>query len=592
MSDARIISFEQVAAGCCQIDYMPPAQWAEKCISFAQDKSARVNGNFDLSLTPYLCDPLNAWEFKGVIKEVTVVAPEQTGKSLSWIIGLLWTMIYEPCLSITVYPSDDKCTEANEEKLKPLMYEIPRLAQELSMPRSFRKDRYNFLNLISYFQGAGSRVTSKSAKVRIADELDDWTVHEGQVSNIEDLRKRARSFDDSIFYKVCTVKGSEKGSKIWSEFMDGSQGFWHLGCLKCGKPTMRSADVHNMQWDISNDVVVEDSIRLVCPDCGREHVYSERREMNLIGEYVHRKPELVKHKPTFQWGALASQWESLSWLSIAEAQLKSGRSGYMEDQILFDNSFRGLPFKQRKVTDSAVHEIRKHAKSYEKIHGLEGVFVACDTQDDCVYYIVRAVDTKCNSYLLDYGTCDTLEELTEVWECEYHGLKPVLGIIDSGGHRTAEIENYCRDKRDFWMYKGNNAIKAGNWMRSKNVKGLLMARAKFYQDRMLYYIYNQASDVDNYNWYIPEDISEEYVAQIAAMRPDNKVKNGHAYENWTNNGNADHWFDCEKMWLVIFDYAKRSLPCRKWAIGGIEGTRKRVNSAPRRKSTGGFVSVW
>ena len=314
--------------------------------------------------------------------------------------------------------------------------------------------------------------------------------------------------------------------------------------------------------------------------------------MNIGGAYIHKNQDLLETRPTFQWGALASQWESLSWANIATAQMKAGKSGYAEDQLLFDNSIRGLPYRRRKTTDTAIDSIRKHATPIPEDLELENVFMSCDTQDDCVYYIIRGFDSNCNSYLLAHGKAMTLEDLTEIWDGEYMGCRCVLGIIDSGGHRTAEIQSYCEDKKALWMYKGNNSLRSGNVAQSDNVRGLLMARAKFYQDRMLYYIYNHNAEADNYNWYLPHDIDDEYVSQIGAMRPDNKTKHGDDYENWINHGNDDHFFDCEKMMLCLFDFAKRKLRGDEWRIGKIEGIRKRKKKIKPVKKAGGFVGGW
>ena len=308
--------------------------WASEFINFKYDHSARIKDKINLSLTSYLIDPINAWDYTGTIREVTVCAPEQTGKTLSWVVGLLWSFIYTPCLSLVCYESDNKAAEINKDKLLPLMKAIPELSAELAMPKSFRSDRYSFSNLTSYFQGAGSRISSKSSRVNVADEQDDWQEHDNQVDNIQDMRKRLRSFDESLLYKVCTVKGSNpkdkkssgvKASRIWGEFLNSSQGYWHLACQnadcqsqkwqKYKGLTMRSCDVHNLQFNVDKENnLQENSCRLVCPVCGFEHEEKLKQQMNSQGGYIHKKPERLKGKFVhygFQWGALASPWETL-----------------------------------------------------------------------------------------------------------------------------------------------------------------------------------------------------------------------------------------------------------------------------------------
>jgi phage terminase large subunit GpA-like protein len=176
--------------------------WAEHNIDFSKDISAQRN-RLDFDLYPYQKEVISQWEDLDHIKTVTVVAPEQMGKTNTYIVGLLWRMVFAPCQSMIVYPSDNLAAESNMTKIQPLMRRIPQLKAELDKPKSFRSDRYAFSNLISYFQGAGSKIVSKSCQVAIADEVDAWPVI-GKVDNVADLKKRTRSYDSSITFLVCT----------------------------------------------------------------------------------------------------------------------------------------------------------------------------------------------------------------------------------------------------------------------------------------------------------------------------------------------------------------------------------------------------
>lgn len=254
-------------------------------------------------------------------------------------------MIFSPSQSLIVYPSDNLAAEMNQTKIKPLMAHIPQLKAELEKPRSFRADRYAFSNLVSYFQGAGAKIVSKSCKIVIGDETDQWPSI-GNIDNLADLKKRTRSFNSSMCFLVCTPT-NEHGN-IWREFLKGSQGYWYLRCKGCNELTLRSCDVHNLQFeseyneDLKQYIVKEDTIRLICPNCGHEHLEQDRAWMNINGGYIHRIPDKIKEHPTFQIGALASQLKSLSWKYIANAQLEAGKKADIETQMNFDNSIRRI----------------------------------------------------------------------------------------------------------------------------------------------------------------------------------------------------------------------------------------------------------
>ena len=135
--------------------YMPIMEWISKYINYADDVSAERDRP-DFAQYPYQVEPIKQWEDLDCRKHVTVMMSEQMGKTNMFVLGLLWRMVYDPCQSLVVYPSDSKAAEMNEVKLRPLMSHIPGLKEELLKPRAIRQDRYNFSNLKSWFQRSRS----------------------------------------------------------------------------------------------------------------------------------------------------------------------------------------------------------------------------------------------------------------------------------------------------------------------------------------------------------------------------------------------------------------------------------------------------
>ena len=568
-----------------------PAVWAEKNICFKYDVSSKIDGCMDLSLTPYLRDVLNAWDFSGKRKEVTVVAPEQTGKSLSWIVGLLWSMSYMPCLSLIIYPSDERGIRINQEKLEPLMKAIPKLKAELEMPRSQRRDSYNFSNLKCYFSGAGSRVTSQSAKIGIADECDDWIEHENKVSNLQDLRKRGRSFDESMVFKVCTP--TRKSGTIWKEFERSSQGYWFLRCQGCGKLTMRSADVHNLQFECDEGGEIKpESLVLVCPKCRYEHKESQKRKINVEGDFIHAFPERRKRHEGFQWGALASQWDALNWFACAETQLNAGKSGNIQSKIEFDNSIRGLPFKPHRLDKPQLEALRQHCEKAPDPDKLAGLFHVVDTQDDEFYSVWLGVDENENMYVLKDYICKTFSELREVIEQGWNGLKPLLSIQDSGGHRASAVRQFVLSMSKMYTYRGTNRIAKRIERSKQKEKRLLLAKEQIFRADLLYYLYSQTKRDNNYLFFAP-DLSDKFFEHVVAYQKDNSKKGGDEYENWVHNGRSHDFFDCLKMGLALFEYARGAIPGRYWLKESATFAKKQITvKTVSRNSRKSFAKGW
>lgn len=380
------------------------------------------------------------------------------GKTNMFLVALLYRWVYAPGQFLVVYPNDGLAAETNQQKLNPLISHIPQLAAEMTKPKSFRSDRYKFSDSTLYFQGAGSKIVSKSCSLVIGDEVDVWSIENRQA--VQDLEKRTRSYKNSLQILVCTP--STQNGHIWQSFVQGSQGYYTLRCQRCGELTMRSCDVHNLQFesrfneDLRSYQVIPGTERLVCPKCGYEHPESMKHDMICQGDYVFKVPEMTGIHDSFQVGALASQLPALSWLNTANAQLQAGKTSDLGTLENFDNSWRGLPYRPRKVTkDEIVTMKSKHLYEGElKQEDIVKVLMVADTMDDFLRYAVVIWDIHDCMHFIEIGTADYFTlipekraELNRLREQEnkppvltlddilaktYLNEKISIGLIDSG----------------------------------------------------------------------------------------------------------------------------------------------------------------
>ena len=563
--------------------YMPILEWAKENIDFSADSGSERN-SFDIELTPHLKEILEATDFRGKIKELTVCGIQQHGKTLIEEIFLLYSMIYTPCNSLTVYPSDQLAAEINVSKLRPLMSKIPALKAEMTSKRAIRADRYKFSNFISFWQGAGTKIVSKSCKIRIADEVDQWPVI-GRLNNVEDLRKRARAYSESMYLKVCTP--TTENGRIWKEFLKSSQGYWTLWCDNCQDWTMRSCDLHNLQFEsvfneqLNQYMVKPESIVLVCPKCGYEHKEEEKREMNLKGKYIHKIPERLETHPGFQFGVLCSLFHFMSWQRIAQKILQSGKRSDIESHIELDNSWKGLPYKRREIVKEDFEKIKEHCWKMSEAPSLENVeivFMTADTQDNRSVVNVFAMDVSDNLYLLEACQPEYLSlndddravinskrdkpivTVEDILKKEYLkkdgvGLSPVFCVIDRQGHRSADVEYFAKRNPQVLMYQGYRS-QSNSWKMSDNNKRLCFVSAKYYQTHLIYYLYSQKKRGQNYLYFYPE-VGQQVIKQILAVKPDSSSKFGHLPENWVADGQHD-FFDTLKMGYFAMDFAVKS----------------------------------
>lgn len=578
--------------------YQDIISWAINNIDFSDDISAERT-KLDLSLTPHLVEPLQQWEFDGLIREVQVIGIEQHGKTLLEVIGALYSMIFKPSSMLVVYPSDDLAYDINKSKYEPLISKIEGLAKELEKPFCRRQDRYCLSNSTMYFQGAGRKIISKSCKIRIADELSAWGSI-GGIDNFEDLKKRGRSYSESLLYSVTTVRYDN--DKSWQNFLNGSQGYWTLQCQHCGKHTIRSCDLHHLQFDSTFDdatktyIVDASSIRLICPDCHYEHVESQKELMNQQGKYIHQFPERLKEKPSYQFGVLCSLFPFMSWSRIAEKILDSGKSSSKEALEEYDNSWRGLPYKQRQhIKDDNV--IRKHffEKKLTK-NDIEFLYVVADTQDTFNPAGLFAVDKMDNLYLLDYhnfehmyldederNKIDTLNKskglppvvtLEDYINTPYDGLQPLFCVIDRQGHRSDDVDLFGKRNAKVIKYQGTS-LKFDKFKKSDKMPKMVLVSARDYQADLIFYLYNQNNKLSNY-LYITPNLKEETIKEITCVQPDNSVKNGNDPRNWQPMHDAVHdAFDVLKMAYFSKDYAIKNFEQKRFQFCESPSLKKR-----------------
>lgn len=523
------------------------------------------------------------------------MAPEQMGKTAMFVDGLLWNMIFNPCQSLIVYPSDHLSVETNKTKFLPLMRHIPVLKQELQKPNSYRSDCYKFSNLISYFQGAGSKIVSKSCKIVIGDEVDVWKP-EGNMNPVADLKKRTRSYNSSICFLISTPS-TQKGD-IWLNFLQGSRGYWYLRCKNCNQLTMRSCDTNNLQFEAEYDphtrsgVVKPETIRLICPKCKHEHTQQDKRWMNINGAFIHEVPARLQSSPSFQIGALASQLPSLCWQKIANEQLKAGKSADLKDKIDFQNSYRGLPYIDKKIQNITEQSLRRHQWTVKEApvrDQMQMVFMTADTQDDRSVVGVWGWSTNDNYYLLKtaqpkYLTISDdqrkridehnkqvalqtgelfkpLETVEDILTAEYLvedgvGIKPLFCLMDMRGHRMNDIRYFMKYHRNVIGWLGGKVADENHFKISAKQQRALDADARWYQKQAIYYLHDQKKRDSQYLFFYP-DIEERFIQQILACKPDPNAKWGHMPQNWTFGNRVHDYFDVTKMAFCARDYVVR-----------------------------------
>lgn len=576
--------------------YQDIISWAVENIDFSDDISAERT-RLDLTLTPHLIQPLQQWQFDNKIRQVQVIGIEQHGKTCCQVIGLLYSLVYKPSAMMVIYPSDELAADMNQSKYQPLIEKIPILQKQLQQPNSKRADRYAFSNSTVYYQGAGKKIASKSAKIRVADQLEIWK--NVGFDNYEDLKKRGRSYSQSLLYSVTSPKNVQ--DKGWQNFLNGSQGYWTLECQNCKQHTMRSCDLHNLQFESTyNDdtkqyEVIKGSCRLICPKCKYQHEQQQKVRMNNNGKYIHCYPQRKDQLPSFQFGVLCSLFPFMSWDRIAAKILQSGKSSDIEVLQQLDNSWRGLPLQRRKITNADIQSLKIHCEDTPpKTQDIQFIFITADTQDRFNPTALWAVDKYDNLHMLEHRDFEymqltqdqrqkinairkndnkppilTLEDyLTKTW----NGIQPLCCFIDRQGHRTEQVNNLAKNNKSVIQIAGTQ-LKFDRFKVSNKQTRLVFIASRTYQADLIYYLYQQKDRQRNYLFF-PSDVDDRIIKEIRAVQADKTKKNGHFPQNWQAEHQAVHDY---------FDVCKYAIFGRQFAIKTFQRNRFRLCQSPMLK---------
>ena len=572
---------------------MPICDWVASHIDMSYDATGSQNGL--VTLYPYQVEPLAATEKPGV-DEITLMWGQRLGKSTIWRFSLLKRLYDGGCNGLIVYPSEAMALRTNKDAVLPLLRTLPNLRADLSVIGARRKDSYHLPSArsIVYFLGGTTQLINYTANWGAIDEADFIKVENSDesgenaqnIDQVRSLRLRMQTYKKRLL--IVASSPTTHGGSVNTNYQRGSRGVWHVRCLECGalSPANRLAyprpdgTFAGLQWEKTDGGdIVESSIRWICPACGHPHVESDAQEMNRKGGYVHANES--SHHLSFQAGALANPWV-WSWRQIAEKQ---------EDAIdangrkFLYNTVLGMPYKHTRSGDLSISipdVLKTHmAPAPQDLDArLSIVCMGIDQQASQLagakYYVyaVRGWDERGNSWGLEAGVANSTAELAQLVARTWHGLPVALALMDAGGFddNSQRTDPFVRAHANVLYYKGGddrtNSLRGKPWRPSDNDKNLILCNAVAYQVRLLDLLYGPPKP-KGYCFSIHPEASPSYLEQMAAMRPNNHMRNGNgdAFNNWAPGTQRHDYFDAEKMALAALDVACALIPPDRFRFG-------------------------
>lgn len=332
--------------------HLTGSQWADSYRVIAPATSPEP-GRWRTSRVPYLREPLDMATDHSEEK-VVIMAASQVAKSELLINALGYYIDQEPSSIMMIQPTVEASEAFSKERIDPTFVCTPALAKRMMIdPEKGRSRKTQSTIRMKHFVGgflamvgsnSPSGLASRPIRVLLCDEIDRYgSTQEGDPLKL--ARQRTQNFHNRKIVMVSTptteIRG--QGPTIYQEFLNTDQREYMLLCPHCSKRYLLAWS--NVKWDKDSEgEVIDDSIRMECPECGakvRGNGKPNPYDM-AQGEWIAQKPDnIVKG---YHLTSLASPWVSLT--DLVHEFVAAKRANDMRGLQEFINLKLGEPWRE------------------------------------------------------------------------------------------------------------------------------------------------------------------------------------------------------------------------------------------------------
>ena len=437
------------------------SQWADNHRMLSSGISAEP-GKWKTSRAPYQKDIMNAFTEPG-IHRVVVKSSSQIGKSdmMNNVIGRFAHL--DPCAIMMIQPTIDMAQDYSKTRIAPmirdtkvlnnLFYDVKsRDANNTILSKVFPGGR-----LIMCGANSPAGLASRPIRILLADEVDRFPDSAGTEGDPVDLAaKRMTTFWNSCMGLFSTPT-NEGSSRIDEEYLAGTQEEWQHKCPNCGEYHLlrhidMTVDYKAIKTPSGKKTVIVNDVKWRCPHCGFS--FSEKEMKQTPQKYISRNADALKNGiRSFFVNGFTSPW--MTWTRIMREWLEA--KGDPEREKVIMNTVFGESYKQKGAfEDEQIFLRRRESYGAELPNGVLLLTAAIDTQDNRLEYEVVGWGKEEECWGIRKGIvlgapnqARTWKEIDNILDKTYHfadgkGLKVVRTFIDSGGHYTSDVYNYCQ----------------------------------------------------------------------------------------------------------------------------------------------------
>ena len=432
------------------------SEWADRFAYLSVESSAEGGRWHTLPYQKGIMDAITDPK----LEQITVMKSARVGYSKILNHTIAYHIHQDPCPIMLVQPTIEDAQGYSKEEIAPMLRDTPCLRGLVSEAKA--KDGANTILQKQFPGGTLSMVGANSPRgfrrvsrrVVLFDETDGYPQSAGAEGDQIKLGIRRTEY----YWNRSIVAGSTPTIKDFSRiermFLQGDQRRYFVPCPKCNH--MQYLKWPNMRWN-DNDPA---TTAYQCESCSELIPHSKKRWMVERGEWRPTSPGNGKHVSFHIWAAY-SYSPNASWSNLVEEFLDAKTDA--EQLKTFVNTVLGEVWEDEyasKIGASALLE-RAAKETYEHRivpASVLAVTVGCDVQDDRLSLSVWGWGREEEAWLLDrtklYGDPsrpDVWKQLDEVLSTPFLSedgvdFKVSICAIDSGGHHTADVYSYARER--------------------------------------------------------------------------------------------------------------------------------------------------
>lgn len=566
-------------------------KWSETYRDLGKGK-----GGWRAHKTPHAVGIMAALDHPMVETVVECKGPQTGGTEV--LLNFIGSCIHQdPADMMIITSDDDNARNLSNDRIQPMIKGSASLAAHMGRDDSDVSGKRIALDTMTIYLASAnspSQLASRACRRVLFDETDKYppTAGKAEADPISLGIARTTTFENVGRKLFLNSTPTTETGNIWRQLQSCQLVFHYwVKCPHCGK--RQPMHFSGIRWDGGRDADPDDIeakrlARYACSGCGVLWDDADRDAAARKGRWkadsggqprfadMDRKAEKAGRKGLFLEQALRTNhvrrvgFHVPAWISPFSSMSQSAGAFLRAPHSVagwkdFSNRFEAMPWVN--VAASRDEDTILALRLPELDDGIvpdwaDVLILGADTQDNGLWYEIRAFERgmKLRSHGVRRGFVDSFAALSDVLDAGYETadgrvMHVSRGFIDSQGHRTTDVYEWCRTHPRVWPINGRqkttvplpDPTKLDRFPGGRAIPGGLLLQqvnVNFFKDLLAGKLAVNADDPGAFTF--GAGLSPNHARQYIAEEVDPKT----GYWLLASHGKANHLWDCSTYALA------------------------------------------